>query len=1004
VLIKRSGLTTRGGAKATLTPNQPDEGIDRRSFLARSGLVAGSLATFGALPLASIRKAQAGEPPKGSDTVTRHKNICTHCSVGCSVIGEVTNGVWTGQEPDYDSPINRGSHCCKGAAVRDDVTGDRRLRYPMKLIDGQWHRVSWDVAINEITARLLTIRQQSGPDSVYWLGSAKFTNEAAYLNRKLAAFWGTNNSDHQARICHSTTVTGVGNTWGYGAMTNSYNDIRNARTIMVMGGNPAEAHPVSLQHILEGKELNRANMIVIDPRMTRTAAHATEYVRVRPGTHIPTIYGMLWHIFQNGWEDKEFIRQRVYGLDEIRTEVAKWTPAEVERVTGLPEAQVKHVAELFAKERPSTLIWAMGQTQFTTGTANVRASCILLLATGNVGGFGNGANIFRGHTNVQGATDLGLDVTTLPLYYGLDENAWRHWCRVWEADYDWMVTRFTTKTLMQTPGIPSTRWFDATLLARDQVSQPDTLKAMFVMGHGANTITRMPESVKGIEKLDLLVVCDPYPTTWSVLSGRRNGTYLLPACTSFEMEGSRTASNRSLQWGEKIVDPIFESKNDYDIMYMLAGKFGFAEQMFKNIKVDNGAVSAEDILREINRGGWSTGYCGQSPERLKAHMRNQSKFDVVTLRAPKDDPEVGGDYYGLPWPCWGKPEFKHPGSPVLYNTNLHVKDGGGTFRARFGVERVVKRKATEHASEKEIEPADARTLRSANRTEPDTEQDVHESLLADGSYSLGSEIKDGYPEFTLGVLKKLGWHKDLTAEEMKIIQSINSANPDAVSWSLDLSGGIQRVAIEHGCSPCGNGKARAIAWNLPDPMPVHREPIYTPRPDLVAQYPTRPDAKEFRVPNIGFSVQKAAVENHIVRDFPLILSSGRLVEYEGGGEETRSNKWLAELKQEMYVEINPADAQERGIKNGAWVWVTGAENASKTKVKALVTERVGKGVAWMPFHFAGWYEGVDQRSKYPKGADPIVLGESVNTLTTYGYDPATGMQEPKATLCQIRAA
>jgi formate dehydrogenase major subunit len=136
----------------------------------------------------------------------------------------------------------------------------------------------------------------------------------------------------------------------------------------------------------------------------------------------------------------------------------------------------------------------------------------------------------------------------------------------------------------------------------------------------------------------------------------------------------------------------------------------------------------------------------------------------------------------------------------------------------------------------------------------------------------------------------------------------------------------------------------------------------------------------------------------------LILSSGRLVEYEGGGEETRSNKWLAELKQDMYVEINPADAKARGIANNAWVWVTGAENNSKARMRALVTERVGKGVTWMPFHFAGWFQGEDQRSKYPKGADPYVLGESVNTLTTYGFDPATGMQEPKATLCQIVAA
>src|SRR4029450_6615028 len=137
------------------------------------------------------------------------------------------------------------------------------------------------------------------------------------------------------------------------------------------------------------------------------------------------------------------------------------------------------------------------------------------------------------------------------------------------------------------------------------------------MGHGGNTIVRMPQAARGIEKLDLLVVCDPYPTTWAVLSERKNGTYILPACTSFEMNGSRTASNRSLQWGEQIVKPIFECKNDYDIMYLFARKLGFADQMFKNIKVENGAVSAQDILREINRGGWSTGYWGQWPGRAQ---------------------------------------------------------------------------------------------------------------------------------------------------------------------------------------------------------------------------------------------------------------------------------------------------------------------------------------------------------------------------------------------------
>jgi formate dehydrogenase major subunit len=983
VLIKRTERSARRGSLATAFGHQ-SHGLDRRTFLRRSGLVAGGLATIGTLPLGGVRKAEAGPPPAAGASVTMTKAICTHCSVGCTVIAEVSNGVWIGQEPGWDSPINRGSHCAKGASVREIVHGDRRLKYPIKMENGQWKRISWEQAINEIGDKMLEIRQKSGAESVYWLGSAKSSNEGGYLNRKFAAFWGTNNVDHQARICHSTTVAGVANTWGYGAMTNSYNDIRNAKTVIVMGGNPAEAHPVSLFHLLSGKELQRQNFIVIEPRLTRTAAHATEFVRIRSGTDIPVIWGLLWHIFENGWEDKEFIKQRVYGMDDVRKEVAKWTPDEVERVTGVPAAQMKAVAEKFAKEKPSTLVWCMGATQHTIGTANVRAFCTLLLATGNVGNFGVGANIFRGHCNVQGATDIGLDIVTLPLYYGLAEGAWKHWCRVWEVDFDWMVSRFDEKKMMETPGIPSTRWFDAVMLPKDQVSQKDNLKAMIIFGHGGNTVTRMPHAAEGIEKLELLVVADPHPTTWAVLGNRKNGTYLLPTATQFESKGSRVASNRSFQWYEPVVKPIFESKDDYEIMYLLAKKLGFADQMFKNIKIENGVPLAEDLLREINRGGFSTGYCGQSPERLKAHMKNQHKFDLVSLRAPKDDPEVGGDYYGLPWPCWGTPELKHPGTHTLYNPHIHVMDGGGTFRARFGVERVVKTKVMENGQE--------------------VEKEVKHNLLAEGSYSVGSDIKDGYPEFNYGVLKKLGWDKDLTDVERATIERIGGANPDTVSWATDLSGGIQRVCLKvHGVMHYGNGKARANAWNLPDPVPVHREPIYTPRPDLVAKYPTRANAREFRLPNVGFTVQEEAVKKGIAKNFPLVLTSGRLVEYEGGGEETRSNKWLAELQQDSFIEINPADAADRGITDGQWVWVTGAEN-SKARVKALVTERVGKGVTWMPFHFAGWFQGEDQRKKYPQGTDPIVLGESVNSLTTYGYDPVTGMQEPKATLCQVRAA
>jgi formate dehydrogenase major subunit len=976
---RKSGATSRTRLQG-LAAAIGAEAMDRRAFLRRSGLTVGGLAAIGSFQLGTIRPAKAVSPPQpGAETVIR-KNVCTHCSVGCTVTAEVQNGVWTGQEPSWASPINRGAHCAKGASIREVVHGDRRLKYPLKLVNGQWERLSWEQAIDEIGDKMMAIREQGGADAMYWLGSAKFTNEGAYLMRKFGAFWGTNSVDHQARICHSTTVAGVANTWGYGAQTNSYNDIRNAKTMIFIGSNAAEAHPIAMQHILAGKEINRANMVVMDPRFTRTAAHATEYVRFRPGTDIPLMWGLLWHVFENGWEDKDFISKRVYGMDEVRKEVAKWAPDEVERVTGVPGEQLKRVAEMFATQKPATIIWCMGATQKTVGTANVRALCIACLATGNVGKPGTGANIFRGHTNVQGATDLGLDIANLPLYYGLTESAWKHWGRVWEVDYQWLQNQFdevpakagrkprTRKENMETPGITSTRWFDGVLVPEEEIDQRANIRGMLVMGHGGNTVTRIPEMVKGMEKLDLLVVADPHPTTFAAIGNRKENTYLLPVATSLETDGSRTASNRSLQWGEQIVKPAFESKDDYEVMYLLAKKLGYADQMFKNIEVVDNRPSPEDLLREINRGGWSTGYCGQSPERLKAHMKHQDKFDLVTLRAPKDTPEVGGDYYGLPWPCWGKPELRHPGSPILYRTDVHVMEGGGTFRARFGVERNGK------------------------------------TLLAENSYSEGSELTDGYPEFSMAVLKKLGWDKDLTAEELAVIQKIGGDKVDTVSWSIDLSGGIQRVCLQHGVMHYGNGKARTVAWNLPDPVPVHREPIYTPRVELVEKYPTRPDERQFRLLNAGFSVQKAAIDKGVAKDFPIILSSGRLVEYEGGGEETRSNRWLAELQQDMFVEVNPADASERGIADGGWVWVTGAENNAKARMKALVTERVGRGVAWMPFHFSGWYQGEDMRARYPQGTDPIVLGESVNTITTYGFDPVTGMQEGKVTLCQIRAA
>jgi len=376
----------------------------------------------------------------------------------------------------------------------------------------------------------------------------------------------------------------------------------------------------------------------------------------------------------------------------------------------------------------------------------------------------------------------------------------------------------------------------------------------------------------------------------------------------------------------------------------------------------------EDILREVNRCCWTIGYTGQSPERLKAHMRHMSAFDVKTLKCTASvvDKESGydmkGDYFGLPWPCWGTPELKHPGTPNLYQTTRHVMDGGGNFRANFGVER-----------------------------------DGVNLLAEDGSHSLGADITTGYPEFDHVLLKKLGWWDDLTEAEKKAA--------DGKNWKTDPSGGIIRVVMKvHGCYPFGNAKARAVVWNFPDAIPLHREPIYGTRPDLVGKYPTHDDKNAFwRMPTLYKSLQEKNVADRLYEKFPLILSSGRLVEYEGGGEETRSNPWLAELQQEAFVEINPKAAASRGIRNGDRVWLS-TPTGARLNVQALVTERVGPDTCWMPFHFSGRWQGQDMLAYYPQGAHPVVRGEAVNTGTTYGYDSVTMMQETKTTICNVERA
>ena len=224
-------------------------------------------------------------------------------------------------------------------------------------------------------------------------------------------------------------------------------------------------------------------------------------------------------------------------MDQIREEVAKWNPDEVERVTGTPGSQLRRVARTMANNRPGTVIWCMGGTQHTNGNNNTRAYCVLQLALGNMGTSGGGTNIFRGHDNVQGATDLGVLSHTLPGYYGLSKGAWGHWARVWGEEPEWLAGQFASikdkdgkdKPLQNERGIPVSRWIDGVLENPENMDQDNNVRAMVLWGHAPNSQTRGPEMKTAMEKLDMLVVIDPYPTVSAVLHDR-DGWRLPSAC------------------------------------------------------------------------------------------------------------------------------------------------------------------------------------------------------------------------------------------------------------------------------------------------------------------------------------------------------------------------------------------------------------------------------------------------------------------------------------------
>ncbi len=738
-------------------------------------------------------------------------------------------------------------------------------------------------------------------------------------------------------------------------MTNHIGDMMFSKYIFIIGANPAVNHPVSMVHILRAKEAG-AKIVVVDPRFTKTGAKADEYYRIRSGTDIALIYGMLNHIIKNNLYDKKFLEDRVYGYEEIIKEAMRYTLEEASDITGIPVKDIIHIAEEMAAAKPASLIWNQGLTQHTTGTSNTRIMPILQMFLGNMGKNGGGVNILRGHDNVQGSSDMAANPDVLPGYYNLSETSWRHFAKHWYVEYDWLLSRFKDKKMMETKGYAHSTWKFGVLDEENFQNNGGTkLRALVVIGSGMTSVSLLDLQKKAMDKLDLVVFVDPYVNDLAIYSERDNNLFVLPAASQMESSGSVAATNRSYQWRSKVMEPLFECKEDQEVLFELAKRLGFLEQfqrsLYENAKKEGRSefIWPEDATTELTQSVRSIGLQGMSYKRLKAHQENWHMFDKVTLEGKGP---FKGEYYGLPWPCWSD---KHPGTPVFYNDSIPVMRGGMGFRVNWG----------------DVSP-DGQSMLSPHRL-PNASVAGHSPISAANAESLG--IK-------------------LTKEEQKQVEG--------TTYALGFGNNILvERALEAGLCPYGNGKARAVVWNWYDKIPLHREPIHSVRGDLVNKYPNFPDKPNHYRANIKYRSRQ--IEKNWVSEFPINMLSGRLVAHMGTGTETRSAKYLAEVEGEMFVEIHPDKAYELGINDGDMVWVYGTMG-TRALIKAKLSYRVDANSIWMPQNFSGLEQGKNLLDKYPQGTAPYAIGESANMISSYGYDYNTACPETKCGLCRIEKA
>ena len=494
------------------------------------------------------------------------RTTCSYCGVGCNLETSVKDGKVVAIDTPKETEVNAGHTCIKGRYAFGFYDHPDRLRSPLIKKNGKFEEASWDDAYEYIKQKLEKIKNESGPDAIAGISSARCTNEENYVFQKMIrAAIGTNNIDCCARICHSPTAWGMQQTFGTGAATNSTEDIYHADLFLVIGANPTNAHPVTgakiKQQVMKGKKL-----IVLDPITTDIAKLADYHIRLRPGTNVAVLNMMLYYIVKGNLLNKDFVENRTEGFDEFLNHINGLDIDHLASVAGVDKQLVKEAAIAYATAKNSMEFHGLGVTEHEQGSKTVMLIADLAMITGNIGRRGVGVNPLRGQNNVQGAADMGCQPHQGAGYFPVADK------KIQDFYTEKYGAVHPTKAGLKIPEI-----FDAAISKE--------VKGLWIIGEDiVQTDPNSAHVIKAMESLDLLVVQEIFMSETAKLAD-----VVLPGTTFLEKDGTFTNTERRVQRVNKAAEPLPGTKPDGVIVTEMMQKLGY----------DQPTYDADQVLAEV---------------------------------------------------------------------------------------------------------------------------------------------------------------------------------------------------------------------------------------------------------------------------------------------------------------------------------------------------------------------------------------------------------------------